>query len=181
MSQKRWIVALAIAVLLAASGGAYYWYTGTPQYALGQVKKAYETHDTDLAFKYIDFDSVFDSFWSDIQKQLTEEATKTENEWEAFGTMIGQGIVQNMKPMLKDRLKTELTDAVRNTEQVEDNNLSKLAETYSLRQEGKIAIVEGDSPLKLHLEKRSEHHWRVVAIKGWTADMGSEAATTTEQ
>lgn len=180
MNKTHWLAASAIVALFIVSGGGYYWYTGTPQYALGQVKKAYETHDTELAFKYIDFDSVFESFWSDIQKQLTEEATNTENEWEAFGAMIGQGIVQNMKPALKDRLKTELTDAVRNTEQVEDNNLSKLAETYSIRQEGKIAIVEGDSPLKLHLEKRSEHYWRVVAIKGWTADMGSEA-TTTEQ
>jgi len=57
---------IGIIVLLGVIGGGYYWWMGTPEYSVSQIKKAIETHNPELGLKYIDTDAVFENLWTDI-------------------------------------------------------------------------------------------------------------------
>ena len=103
----------ALVVLLACGGIGWYWWTTTPQYALSQIRKAYETHNTDLALKYIDVDKIFDNLWASIEAKMAQQVASTDNGFAAFGALLGQTMVQNMKPTSKENLRTQLLDSIK--------------------------------------------------------------------
>lgn len=161
---KATLLVIGLVVLIVLAGAGWYWWTTTPQYALSQIKKAYETHDVDLALKYIDIDAVFDNLWADIQRKATEQTANSSDGWEAFGAIIGQSLLNGMKPTIKENIRTQLIDSIRTA--TTTTNISALASTYTITREGKDVIVSSeDNEFKLRLHKGDEG-WRVVAIEG---------------
>jgi len=95
---------IGIIVLLGVIGGGYYWWMGTPEYSVSQIKKAIETHNPELGLKYIDTDAVFENLWTDMKSELMKETEKAE-EFEAFGMMLGVQLAESMKPAMKEQVK----------------------------------------------------------------------------
>jgi hypothetical protein len=178
--QPRFLLT-GLAVLLvisAAIGGGYYYWTGTPQYTLEQLRTAYQTHDVDLALKYIDTDAVFDTLWTQIEAQMVTQASQSTDSWSTIGTMIGQGMVEGMKPALKEKFETGLTDAIKTgttTSQVQD-----AVQKGKIVRSGDEYIVDTGTAIKLDLKKEDgQHYWRVVAIEGIYDPSSTDATTTT--
>ena len=174
MKFKQWLIALAVVLVLIVAGvGGYYYWTTTPQYALLQIKKAYATHDTDLALKYIDVDSIFDNVWTQVEANLAQEtASSTGDSWSQLGTMMAEGMVENMKPALEAEVRSQIVDSVKTS--TSTTNIAGLATHYSITRDGSDVLVKSDaSPLELRLEKENTSYYRVVAIEGLNLDNGS--------
>jgi hypothetical protein len=166
-------IAIAVLAILIVSGGGYYYWTGTPQYTLAQIKTAYETRDVNLAMKYINFDAVFDDQWSSIEAKISAQQSNTQNSWEAFGSMIGQGLVENMKPTLKEKMLSSLKDGIRNA--ATTSSIADVAQSYTITRSGDTVIVSGLGSIKFELRKEGQHYWQVVAVKGLTGQSLGQA------
>jgi hypothetical protein len=167
-ARKQWLIGIAaVIVVILAAAGAYWYWTTTPQYALYEIKKAYATHDSNLALKFIDTDSVFDNLWAQVQTRLDAQMAKSDG-FAALGTMIGEGIVERMKPTLKEDVRNRIIDSVKTA--TSTINIGGIAGKYTITRDGPDVLVEGDSPLKIRLEKNGTSYWRVVAIEGIDLD-----------
>lgn len=174
---KRWQFWIGVIIALCVVAGALgYWWTTTPQYALSQIKKAYVTHDTELALKYIDIDAIFDNLWTSIEAKMAKQVASTDNGFAAFGALIGQTMVQNMKPTIKENLRNQLLDSIK-TGATATSSIASLSGHYSITRNDDVVIVSNtDSTFKLRMEK--EHGtWRVVAIEGWDAAGATDTAS----
>lgn len=84
------IGACIIILLLACAGLGWYWWTTTPEYALSEIQKAYATHDTNLALKYVDLDAIFDNFWAGVETRMSQQVANTNTRYAAFGALLGE-------------------------------------------------------------------------------------------
>ena len=123
-------LAIALALLVAASGGWYMFvFVKTPGYAFKQIKKAYDTHDVELFNQYVDADAfcqqTVDDYltWVD-QNDLAGTATDL---WSELGKTIAQSMIQTMKPQMVADMKKNLLNSV------EDTDATFASSTFSLK------------------------------------------------
>ncbi len=172
------VIVISLLVLLILSGAGFYWWTTTPKYTLYQIRKAYNKHDVDLALKYIDLDAVFEDYWKDLQKSLLEQISNSDNEWEAIGVVMGQGMIEKMKPTLKDQMKDSIIETIKDTDGVE-SPINKAVNNPNIYHDGNIVVVEVEgSSIKFNL-KKDGRYWRLIAIKGLN-DVVSSASNYAE-
>lgn len=159
------IVVIILLSLIMFAGIGFYWWTTTPKYTLNQIKKAYNKHDVDLALKYMDLDAVFEDYWKDLQTNLLEQISTSNNEWEALGVVMGQGMIEKMKPSLKDKMKDQIIETIKDTDGVE-SPINKAINNPNMYHDGNIVVIEIEgSNIKFNL-KKDGRYWKLVAIKG---------------
>ncbi|MFZ3057710.1 MAG: hypothetical protein WA092_01560 [Minisyncoccales bacterium] len=163
-------IIIIIAILAILFVGGYYWWIGTPQYSLFQIKKAYKTHNADLALKYIDSDAIFENYWTEyIEKTMTE--TSSSNGFETLGKIIALQMIQNMKPTIKDVLKQTIIKSF--SENQESNNDSEFTKNLNgtwgskpkISRKGNTVTVDLSNNIKLIMTKNN-HYWVVTKIEG---------------
>jgi len=170
-------VAIGIIVLFGVIGGGYYWISGTPQYSLYQIGRAVENRDSETFYKYVDIDSVVNSFtdwaWKEMEEMMAEE--KPEDEWASWGYELGKGFAELMMPAMKERIKeglrSEITKTIEGTEEGMQEAFKKISyKDIKIERSGKIANVEilnfleSDISLKLKMRQATERYWKVVEI-----------------
>jgi hypothetical protein len=96
------------AVIILASGT--YWFLGTPQYSMWRFKTAVTKHDGESAMRYFNIDKTVDNVWPKMTSALLAEAQKSDDTFGFMGLLLGSGMVDNMKPMIKEQLRTGLKD-----------------------------------------------------------------------
>jgi hypothetical protein len=118
-----------------------------------------------LALKYIDLDAIFDNFWAGVETRMSQQVANTDNRYVAFGALLGETMVQNMKPTLKDNLRRQLLDSIKNGTTA-TSSVASLAAHHTITREGDAVIVSNtDTTLKIRMEKE-DGTWRVVAVEG---------------
>lgn len=169
------IIASCLASLLVLSGGGWYWWMGTPEYSMSQLKTAFQQHDVDRAFRYIDYDKVFDNLWSDITAKAMTDATSSTSSGDglqAFGTMLGVSFLESMKPVMKGAFRTGLENAIKGEEASDTATSShefvqKLeAKNLKIRRNGSEASVDLDNGMSLILDQTPDRSWKITRIEG---------------
>lgn len=172
----KWFLYSAVAVLVLAGGT--YWFLGTPQYSMWQFKQATIRQDADKAMKFINIDKLMDSIWPKVSSAMMTEATKTEDPFGMLGAMLGSGLIESMKPMIKEQINTGLKDLVSGksaSENPEEDNgfiiaredLDKLKLKSS---KGKVYIlapaeVTGDVEMKYILTRAEDgRYWQITDL-----------------
>ena len=84
--KKRWLVALAVLVLLAAGG----WVWGSPYYTLWQMKRAAEARDVDALASHVDFDAVRGSVKTQLSARMHGEGGGV------LGALVRSGIADTV-------------------------------------------------------------------------------------
>lgn len=165
-------------------GGGFYWFIGTPQYSMWQLKTAVAKHDSELAMKYFNIDKMVDNMWPKMTSALMTEAQKSDDTFGIMGLLLGSGIVDNMKPMIKEQLRTNLKETLSDskpsdsTANAEDNASIFITDP---KEWSKIKLVSKDgknyinipadpdannSDLKLILTKASDgRYWQVTDME----------------
>jgi len=108
--KNRWIMGALITMLIVAI--SFYYFVGTPQYSMWQLKQAAIHKDADKAMQFINIDKLMDNVWPRFTSAMMSEATKTEDPFEMLGAMLGSGLIENMKPILKEQLITSIKDTI---------------------------------------------------------------------
>ncbi|HVZ11360.1 MAG TPA: hypothetical protein VG941_03040 [Candidatus Paceibacterota bacterium] len=178
LKNKFVLIGIGAVILLIAVGlGGYYWWTGTPEYSLGQLKKAMDTHNPELGLKYVDTDAVFESFWTEFKDKITSEAlTQPKDGFEAFGTLLGLQLVENMKPTIKkqmeDGIKGWFSTDQKTTEQNAENKTINLKseiqnKNIKIKKDGKTVYIELPDDIKIILTRKAgERYWVISGIQG---------------
>jgi len=203
--RRRTILVGSSAVVLGGVLAAWWFYTGTPEYSLGQLAAATQAHERLGVEEYVDVHSVAVAAVDElVQKQMTTSLREgsTDNPFAALGTALGMSMVQNMKPVLAARLEQALwamagEDAAR---PVSDNvalrapDLRDLKARYrgivgserrGTRARVRLALQRASPDtstvlLALRLEK-ADHHWRVIAVEGLGEQLVSEVGFGTPE
>jgi len=108
--KHKWFLGGVIAVIVLAGG--VYWFTGTPQYSMWQLKQAIVHRDADKAMQFIDFDKIVDNVFPKFTQAMMSEIEKTDDPWVSLGLTLGTAFMQNMKPMLKEQWMTGFKDTI---------------------------------------------------------------------
>jgi len=184
LNKKIVFIGIGVIVLLGVIGGGYYWWTGTPEYSINQIKKAIETHNSELGLKYIDTDAIFENLWTDMKSELMKETEKAEG-FEAFGMMLGVQLAESMKPVLKEQFRQGIESwfSAPTEGEPEETTSTKKASGLStiwqkdleIKKQGDSAHIELPDNVKVVLtQKEGERYWVVSEIKGFTDFFGGE-------
>ncbi|MFA5967168.1 MAG: DUF2939 domain-containing protein [Patescibacteria group bacterium] len=114
LRNKILLIALGAVVVLGAGS---YWFIGTPQYSMWQLKTAIAKHDSELAMKYFNIDKMVDNVWPKMTSALMAEAQKSDDTFGIMGLLLGSGMVDNMKPTIKEQLRTSLKESLSGSKQ----------------------------------------------------------------
>lgn len=172
IKNKKILFSSIIAFLIIVLGSSYYWFLGTPQYSMMKLKSAIESHDADKAMTYIDIDAIFDSLWAKMQSKALSELEKskdTEDGFAAFGATLGMSFLENMKPGIKEMIKTTFKDSIASSDpkEAEKQKLrTTLTHDFKFKRNGNSATVEAGDNVKLILKQGDKRIWRIVGIEG---------------
>lgn len=180
INKKRRVIfiGISIIILFGVIGGGYYWWTGTPEYSISQIKKAIETHNSELGLKYIDTDAIFEHLWTDMKSELIKETTEAEG-FEAFGMMFGLQMAESMKPALKEQVKEGIKSwFVASTEEKPKEATITTKEgletgtfwqkDLKIKKQGNSAYIELPDNVKIVLTKKvGERYWVISKIEGF--------------
>lgn len=90
--KHKWFLGGVVAVIVLAGGT--YWFTGTSQYSMWQLKQAAIHKDADKAMQFINIDKLMDNVWPRFTSAMMSEATKTEDPFGMLGAMLGSGLIE---------------------------------------------------------------------------------------
>ena len=111
---KKLLFILVAFVIIA--GGGFYYFTGTPEYSLYQIKKSAENHNWNKFQHYVDVNKILDNS-IDIFTDLHLNSNSSSDSLHAdtsqamtinVGSMIAKGFMFFLKPELKKMLRSEL-------------------------------------------------------------------------
>jgi|GEM_PF-6458219 hypothetical protein len=176
MYTKRITVICVVLVLVAGviGGGYYYWWTGTPQYSLLQLKDAVNRGDSTTALSYFNSDAIFDNLWVQVEAQASAQEAQESQSGGAFGSlgaMIGQSLIENLKPQIKQKFVESLDAGIMNsasstTAAATTSVASALQNTPTISSTGATTTVAFGSGISFEMTQESHSHWVVVAIDG---------------
>ncbi|MCC6290855.1 DUF2939 domain-containing protein [Candidatus Nomurabacteria bacterium] len=154
--------------ILVAGGGYYYWWAGTPQYSLIQIKGAVDNKDVTTALSYFDTDAIFENLWTDIQAQVAESAVKDlkDNPFGALGAALGQSMLNNMKPAMKQKFSDSLKESLTNPSTATSSIATTIQGKRTIKVNGDTAIVTVENGLEMRMLKQSDRRWKIIALKG---------------
>jgi len=146
----------------------YFYVKSTPRYSLYWFKRAILKHDAEEALKYIDVDSVLDNMVKDLSGGEDGEKTQTKNGSKKPMKNIGQEIIRQNLPAIKEQLREQLKSAIISYN--DQGTLDKLnkASIFGLRivMEGDTALVNirGKDAVAFKMTRAPEGHWRITAF-----------------
>jgi len=181
------IIGIFLLLLLIAATGAYHWWKGTPEYSMRQLSHAVQQKDVTAADAYIDYDSIFDSLWSQVTAEATSQLGENQNDpFSSFGTIIGLGLLENMKPTLKQQMRTSIEKSIEGTEDATSTDATTTEQTFVSLAKRNYSIVKGDkiyisldNGIKLILKQQPDRHWMISEIEG--LDLTDDDASTTSK
>lgn len=196
LNKKFVFIGIGVIILLGVIGGGYYWWTGTPEYSINQIKKAIETHNPELGLKYIDTDAIFENLWTDMKSELMKETEKAEG-FEAFGMMLGVQLAESMKPAFKEQVKQGVeswfsvsteekpTETTSTKENLELGTIWQQKE-LKIKKQGSSAYIELPDDIKIvFTKKEGKRYWVISKIEGFAKNSFSEESqqesTTAEE
>jgi len=184
-SIKVILVGIIIIVVVAIAGaGGYYWWKGTPTYSMHQLAKAIQDKNVEAAEIYIDYDSIFDSLWQQVTAEANAQLTKNNQDdpFASLGTVIGLGILNEMKPALKEDLRTTIEAGIRGDESSTSTEATTTNQSLLSLKSGNYSIVKGnetyiplDNGVKLILRQSPDRHWMISEIEGLDLSDSSES------
>jgi hypothetical protein len=119
-----------------------------------------------------------DSIWPKVSSAMMTEASKTEDPFGMLGAMLGSGLIEGMKPMIKEQITTGIKDLVSGksaSENPDDENsfiisredMDKLKLQSS---QGRVYIlapaeVTGDVEMKYILTRAEDgRYWQITDL-----------------
>jgi len=94
---KKTVGAVLIGIIIIGGAIAYWQWTKMPTYSLNQIIKSVENRDVTTFQKHVDVNSVASRLVDDLSSQFFSKST---DELGGFGSAMGEGLLQMMKPRL---------------------------------------------------------------------------------
>ena len=171
--RKRWIIAAAVALLLAAGLG---WYFESPAWTLKQMADAARSGDTHKLSGYIDYPQLRESTKSQLKAAMTARLSSgSSNGFEALGMMVGMSMVDKM---IDRALSPEGMEAMFAAEKARATMTPQAAgkKPFGLDASNREIIRDGPDRFRLHEKNRPgedgdlvfERHglsWKLAEIK----------------
>jgi len=180
---RRFFIYLSLLLVLVVgiAGAIYYYWQGTPRYALAQIVVAVQTQDKDKLFRYIDLPSIIGNLASKGSDDFNVFGTPApgsatpEDDFTRVGRALGKKLAQFLVPKVVEALEPQIKDQVGQF-LANLGTREKVAITGLLTQaritttEGGLAEVVVRDPQSKHqfsfqmLQDPQSRDWRVVEI-----------------
>jgi hypothetical protein len=176
---------IALLALLAGIGyGAFFLWSSTPEYSIGQVKDAFKAHDKAKFDKFVDADEFAGSMVDDMLTNPVKEVLGGGS----IGRWVAAGMTGIIKPQYVTSFKNDLYSLVEkgSFNQANDDSMMSLAaverrlclsqndlrKVENVKSDGNLATVTvvlhnkmHDKDLKLNVQmQKADNHWRVIKM-----------------
>lgn len=96
---RKAFIGIVLLGLVGAMCGGYWYWTGTPSYAIAQIGKTVADHDLPAFRRFVDLDTVASRLVDDAMSDIVAEA-KAKGSGGGIGDAMGLGLLQLLKPRL---------------------------------------------------------------------------------
>jgi hypothetical protein len=144
-------LAIVFVVLALSAGGGYYYWTGTPEHSLLQIKNSVDSHDIELFNKHVDVESMLSRAVDAVMEQTMAKTTNSNASGSyMLGTSMAAGMVAMMKPKIVDYATNKIEMAIegKSLGGSESASSNSLAKTKDKPLAGVESFFEGDGNLK---------------------------------
>jgi len=171
---KTIFITISIVILFGLIGGGYYyWWIGTPEYSISQIRKAIETQDKELGMKYVNFDALFEGFWTEMENEVEKEIIETAGlEW--LNMMRELQMVENMKPTIKKELGEAVESWFLSPEDTKEKSTTTeeisdiWQEDLEIKKRGNSTYIETPDGIKMiFIKKEGERYWVITKLEGF--------------
>lgn len=183
MNKRTLIVIAGLIVIIGTAGFLYYRYISSPEYALGQIKSAYEQHDITKFEKYVDSKTLINGILDKTLNEMSEKSTAT-SDAEKLGENLGKGLINLLRPQVEE-LWTQQINKLIETGHIEGANEKKgLDELWTkndtasfkgikeVKKDGKVATISlefnqprFDTTLVIDIKMRDKgSYWQLFDI-----------------
>jgi len=187
MTERFLYVGKGVLVVCFISYFAYSYWTSTPEYALQQIVKAVETHDTELFHRYVDVPTIAERIIEDLVDSIKDKPGSSSS---SVGESPGKGRITLVEPRLTEIVREQVERYVERGDVPQAATSDPNEESFSLKRihdriggqfrdikyvrgEGKIATVgiglhnerlEIDQVLELKLRRKEDDHWQLIGL-----------------
>ncbi|MCL5409654.1 MAG: DUF4352 domain-containing protein [Patescibacteria group bacterium] len=136
-----------VGILLVVAFIGWQFIKVSPQYSVYQIYQATSQHDYEKFKKYVDVEGISNNVIDKALAQATESTTKDTSNNDPFyqlGQTIGIGLINSMKPQLKEKMTTEIKKAVEEgtfKTAYKPKNIFGYFNTVQANKDGKVATV----------------------------------------
>jgi len=168
------LITLFLAAILAVASGLFWAHITRPAYSLKQAREAVRDRDLEAFTKYVDMDSVADSY---LDQALNEAASSPDSDNEAalIGRSLGMAMIQAAQPGMAANLVRQFERSLENGD-LEKNVFQKSGDAVSLAyviEEGKTALAGfetqtdkiGQTGVMEMTLRDMGSYWRITALK----------------
>ena len=187
MTKRFLYVGKGILVVGFISYFGYSYWTSTPEYALQQIVKAVETHDTELFHKYVDVTKIAERIIEDLADSIKDKPDTSSG---SVAESPAKGRITLVEPRLAEIVREQVERYVERGDVPQAGTSDPNEESFSLKRiqdrigrqfrdvkyvrgEGKIATVgiglhnerlKIDQVLELKLRRKEDDHWQLIEL-----------------
>lgn len=183
MKKKTLIVIAGLTIIIGTAGFLYYRYISSPEYALGQIKSAYEQHDITKFEKYVDTKTLINGILDKTLNEMSEKSTAT-SEAEKLGENLGKGLINLLRPQVEELWTQQINKLIETGNIDGDNSKKGLDELWTkndtasfkgikeVKKDGKVATISlefnqprFDTTLVIDIKMRDKgSYWQLFDI-----------------
>lgn len=101
MKKKTIILIVGLTIVVGTAGYLYYRYISSPEYSLGQIRKAFEEHDLTKFEKHVDTKTLISGILDKTLSEMSDKSAAT-SKAEKLGEDLGKGLINLMRPQVEE-------------------------------------------------------------------------------
>ncbi len=183
MKKKTIILIVGLTIVVGTIGILYYRYISSPEYSLGQIKKAYEQHDITAFEKYVDTKTLIGGILDKTLSEMSEKSTAS-SKAEKLGEDLGKGLINLIRPQVEELWTQQINKLIETGDIQGENGKKGLDELWNkndmasfkgikeVKKDGKVATISleftqprFDTTLVLDIKMRDKgSYWQLFDI-----------------
>jgi len=174
MRRRTLIIILAAVIFGAAlAGGAYWYWSNSPRYALQRVALALKTKNMPEVFKYLDIKAILNNF-IDAASQEPEDPSCKDDEWTRMSRKMGGKFARMFMPKLIDSFEKEIKGVMEKyLQSLENKQLLIIAAAATTAQievqgeEAQVTLIDPKSKEPFHFQMQRHQEtgiWQIVSF-----------------
>lgn len=156
-------VSLGLGAFALMLGGTFAYWRTTPSYALFDIGYLSKDLKSRVDVKEISI-QITDAVMSKASKQAAETIQTSQNGFEQFGTMVGLGMLQQMRPVIEQQVRTKVEESINDLDQSAKEGSFKVLSITRRGNEAIASVLNASGKVVEFRMKETNGYWKFTGF-----------------
>jgi hypothetical protein len=156
-------VGLVLGAFTVVLGGTFAYWRTTPSYALFDVGYLSKDLKSRVDVKEIST-QITDAVMAYASKEATTTLQTSQNGFEQFGTMLGLGMLQQMRPVIEQQIRTKLEESIADLDQSAKKGSFKVLSINRMGNEALVSVLNPSGQVVEFQMTETSGYWRFTGL-----------------